>query len=104
MSTKTTQFDYGLNQYSPIVDEHSRIVEFDDDGKEVVSYKKTDLPAITKSLGTAGDWSLNKLLKAGINPDFGIHTSSPSRLENASEVAQASEELLSAIENDSKTK
>lgn len=103
MSTIKSQFDYGLNQNSPIIDEFSRTVHYDEDGKEVVCYEKTDLPAITKSHGVASDWSLNKLLKAGINPNFGIHTSSPTRLENASAVEQASAEFLIAFDNESKT-
>lgn len=99
MSTLKSQFDYGLNQNSPVVDEFSRTVHYDEDGKEVVSYEKTDLPAITKSHGVASDWSLNKLLKAGVNPNFGIHTSSPTRLENASEVEQASSEFMKFLDN-----
>lgn len=99
MSVISSQFNYELNQYSPVIDEYNAVVKCDEDGKEDVVYEKADLPSIVKSHGDADDWKLNRLLKAGINPDFSIHTSAPSRIESASEVLEVEKEVNALFEN-----
>ena len=74
-------FNYDLNQCSPVRDDFDRIVNIDDEGNEFITYEKVDYPKFQKSLGSFADWSLNALLKAGINPNFPIHTSNPTRLD-----------------------
>lgn len=86
MSVITSQFNYELNQNSPVIGDVERIVEYDENGTEKVTFRKVDYPSITKSLGVSSDWSLKSLLAAGVNPNFPIHTGSVSRLENASEI------------------
>lgn len=66
---------------SPVMDDYEMVIRHDEDGNEFVSYEKVDYPALVASRGTVDVWSLNALLKAGINPDFPIHTGNPTRLE-----------------------
>lgn len=78
----TRNFNYGLDQRSPALGELSRVEKHLNDGSTVVSYEPTDFDAIRSSFGSIDDWSLNALKKAGVNPDFPIHTSAPSRMES----------------------
>lgn len=93
MSVISSQFNYGLNQNSPVIGDVERVVEYDEDGSEKVTFRKVDYPSITKSLGVSSDWSLKSLLAAGVNPNFPIHTGSVSRLENASELESVAKDV-----------
>lgn len=99
MSVISSQFNYELNQYSPLIDEYNAVARCDEDGKQEIVFEKADLPSIVKSHGDSEDWTLNRLLKAGINPDFPIHTSAPSRLENASEILEVEKEVNALFDN-----
>ena len=69
----------------PRVD-YKRVVSHDEDGNEYVTWEPIDYASYQKSLGFVGDWSLDSLLKAGINPNFPIHTGSNTRLEGITEL------------------
>lgn len=90
MSVLKTYFNKKVNQCSPIQVDYQRIVKFDEDKNELISFEKVDYPALVKSNGTAEIWSLNNLLKAGINPNFPIKTGLNTRIEGAVEVEKAS--------------
>lgn len=84
-------FDFSLNPFSPadMVD-YERTVSYDEDEKEVISFVPVDYKKITESLGSVDNWSLSALLKAGINPNFGINTgSSVSRYEAVDSIESA---------------
>lgn len=81
-------FSYDIDQHSPVLEDVSRIVQYDEDGNELVSYLPIDYPKIQASFGSVLDWSLDALLKAGINPNFPIHTGLNTRLEGVDVVAQ----------------
>lgn len=83
-------FNMSLSQESPVQTDLTRTVKYDEEGNEIITYEKTDYPFIQKSHGKLSDWSLNALLKAGINPNFGIHTGLPTRIEGVSTVNEAS--------------
>lgn len=70
-----------LNQSSPVQKDYRRVTKLDENGCEHVSFVEVDYPALQKSLGFADDWSLQNLVKAGINPDFQIATTFSTRLE-----------------------
>ena len=74
-------FNYEIDQRSPIQTDRMRKVDFDEDGNEIISWTEIDYEKLQQSLGTVNDWSLTNLLKAGINPDFPIHTGYNTRLE-----------------------
>lgn len=99
MSVKSSQFNYELNQYSPVIDEYNAVVKCDEEGKQEIVYEKADLASVVKSHGNSEDWKLDKLFKAGINPDFPIHTSAPSRVESASDVLEVEKEVNALFEN-----
>lgn len=88
-------------QQSPVMEDKVRVVKHDGD-TEIVMYEKFDYPKYQQSLGRVSDWSLNALLAAGINPDFGIHTGNPTRIEGLdyidAMIAQADEILAGAEE------
>lgn len=80
----TRNFNYDLDQRSPKMGELSRVEKRSDDGSIVVTYEPTDFDAVRASLGSVDDWSLNALRDAGVNPNFPIHTSAPTRMESVS--------------------
>lgn len=84
----TRLFNYELNQASPVQDDFVQVEKRDEDGNVFTVYEKFDYPKHQASLGTVTDWSLNSLLKAGINPDFNIHTGFNTRLEGVGSVAE----------------
>ena len=93
-------FDYTVNQCSPVQDDFIRKVNYDEDGNEFVTYEKVDYAKLIASNGSASDWSLNALLKAGINPNFSITTGNSTRLEGIGVIddAQAYVDALFADE------
>lgn len=99
MSVKSSQFNYELNQYSPVIEEYNAVAKCDEDGKQEIVYEKADLYSVVKSHGNSEDWKLHRLLKAGINPDFHINTSAPSRLENATDVLEVEKEVNAMFDN-----
>lgn len=81
-TTLKSQFNYDLNQNSPVIPGFDRVVSYDEEGAEIISYVETDYPALSKQYGSADNWSLDALLKAGVNPNFSIHTGNVSRIES----------------------
>lgn len=101
MNVLTAQFDPSVNQCSPVREDYARVVNHDEDGNEFVTFSQVDYPTIQKSHGSVRDWSLEALLKAGINPDFSIHTGNPTRLEGVdavNDMAAYAEQMLKDIE------
>lgn len=81
-----------VNQQSPVRDDYERVVKHDSDGNESVTYRKVDYKELQKSLGSVAMWSLDALLKAGISPDFAIHTGLGTRLDGVSSVERFEEQ------------
>lgn len=77
----THLFNYDVNQFSPVMDDYVRKVNYDEDGNEIITYEKFDYAKYQSSLGSVSLWSLDALLKAGIDPAFPIHTGSNTLLE-----------------------
>lgn len=101
MNVLKAYFDESIDQRSPVQKDFNRIVKYDADGNEVITYEVMDYPSFQKSLGKVINWNLDELLKAGINPDFGIHTGLGTRLEGigiVDDFASQAESILS--END----
>lgn len=74
---------------SLIQDDYDRVVNYDESGSEHITWMKVDYESIQKSNGFVSDWSLDSLLKAGINPNFPIHTGNSTRLEGIDVVSEA---------------
>lgn len=94
-------FDKTVDQRSPVQPDYARVVNYDDEGNEKITYRQVDYDAIVESHGTVDAWSLDALLKAGVNPDFPIHTGNPTRIEGASAVndmAAYAEQMFADIE------
>ena len=81
MSVLSKYFDKSVGQCSPVQLDYKRTVSYDAEGNEIVMYTEVDYPTFQASLGVVKDWSLDALLKAGVNPNFSIHTGNPTRLE-----------------------
>ena len=90
MSALSKYFNKKVNQCSPVQKDVKRVVNYDELGNEFITYPEVDYAAFTASLGTVQDWSLDALLKAGISPDFPIHTGLNTRLEGIDVISQAS--------------
>lgn len=83
-------FDSEVSVSSPVVDDYFRVVNYDENGHEFITYEKEDYPKFQSSLGFASDWSLDSLVKAGISPDFGISTGYASRSDGLDDLASIS--------------
>lgn len=95
MSTKSRVFE-SLSP-EPIVGDVRRVVT-KVDGVDIPIFKEVDYSSVTAKLGSVDDWQLNKLLRAGVDPKFPIHTGLPTRLEGANTVQEAvkmADEILS---------
>lgn len=90
MSVLKKYFDKFVNQSSLVVDDFARKVNYDEDRNEFVTYEKVDYKKIQESNGTVELWSLDALLKAGINPSFPVHTGLNTRLEGIGVINDAS--------------
>lgn len=86
-----------LNTASPVLKSYDLVSDFSE-GREVKSFVETDYPKIVESHGHVDDWSLESLTKAGINPNFSIHTgSSSSRMEEATTGVQSLNKVVDSI-------
>lgn len=107
MSVLKAFFDNTANQCSPVQDDYRRVVSHDEDGNEFITYEKVDLASFQESLGLVDNWSLETLLKAGIDPNFPIHTGFNTRLDGLDTLNSAVEALDSIMaeenNNDDKT-
>lgn len=98
MSVLSAYFDSSLNQASPVQKDFNRVVNYDENGNEYITWEEVDYPSIQAANGLVSDWSLDSLLKAGIDPGFPIHTGSPTRLEGIGVINNAAaiaDEILS---------
>lgn len=107
MSVLKAFFDNTVNQCSPVQEDYKRVVSHDEDGNEFITYEKVNLAEYQKSLGLVDNWSLETLLKAGIDPNFSIHTGYNTRLDGLDSLNGAIEALDSIMteenNNDDKT-
>lgn len=77
---------YTGREKSPVIDDYARVVSYDADGNQVVAFVKVEYP-IDLGYGEVSDWSLDNMLKAGINPQsMNIHTSTSTRLETSGDL------------------
>ena len=83
----------GINQSSPVQKDLVRKVKVDEKGNEYPVWEEVDYKKFQQSLGTISDWNLNNLLKAGVNPDFPIHTGFNTRLEGVGVIEGITSEL-----------
>lgn len=94
--------DDGIDHSSPVQKDYNRVVNYDEDGNEFITWEEVDYSKLIRSLGSVEDWSLNALLAAGVNPNFGISTGNPTRLEGLGVIDDASayvDALLAETEN-----
>lgn len=96
-------FNSACDQKSPIVQDYDRVVNVDEDGNEVVIYLPVDANKIRESNGSVKDWSLDALLKAGINPNFPIRTGLNTRLEGVDVVNDAVASLDEILGSETKS-
>lgn len=99
MSVLAKHFNPKIDQSSPLKIDLVRRIKVDEKHVEHVVFEPFDYDKFQQSLGTVEDWSLQSLTKAGINPDFPIHTTSPTRLELEQQVeaaAKSANELFSS--------
>lgn len=102
MSILKSNFNPEVVQSSPVQADLKRVVSYDEDGNEFVSYVEVDYPKIQQENGTVDMWNLNALLKAGINPNFPIRTGLNTRLEGIDAVNSAAaylDEILAEESN-----
>lgn len=85
---------------SPLADDVTRKVLFDEDGNEKVVFEKVDYKQLAKNREGVEVWSLSSLLKAGINPDFNIHTGLNTRLEGVGVISDAAATLEKLVAED----
>lgn len=94
-----THFNYELNQNSPIMGDLERVVKRDENGAEVIAFEEVNYPLMLKTRPTVEYYSLEAMLKAGVNPNVPIHTGLNSRLEGADDAQVMAETILNAFED-----
>lgn len=104
LNALSRHFNYELNQASPVRDDFVQVQRRDEDGDILTVYEKFDYSKHQSSLGSLNDWSLNSLLRAGINPSFSIHTGVNTRLEGAASVAGFAAEAESILAETAESK
>lgn len=100
MSVLKCYFDKSVVQASRVCDDLVRIVNYDEKGNEFITWEKFDYSTFQKSNGVVEDWSLDSLLKAGINPDFGIRTGFNTRLDGLGELQSATARFNELFDSD----
>lgn len=88
---------------SPIIEEKEMKISYDEDGREVVTYEKVNFHDIIASNGRASDWSLQSLIKAGIDPNFPIHTGNPTRLDGLDTLDRFTQAVEDIFKDDTPT-
>ena len=61
MSVLKAYFDGSVNQCSPSRGDVQRVVNFDEDGNEFISYEPIDYPTLVASRGCVSDWKYKKV-------------------------------------------
>lgn len=103
MSVLSKYCNRELVTQSPPIDTYDLVSDFSS-GVEVRSFVKVDYPKVIESHGSVSDWSLESLMKAGINPNFGIHTAtSSSRIDEASASVESLNFVVDNILNSNKS-
>ena len=77
----TKYFNKSVPVSSPVQKDYNRVVNYDEDGNEFITYEEFDYPSFQQSNGTVDLWELNTLLAAGVSPNFPIRTGNNTRLE-----------------------
>lgn len=91
-------YDTSIDCYSPVFGDFERVVSYDEQKQEVVTFVPVDYSKLNAQLGEVDFWKLDNLLKAGINPAFPVHTSqSVSRLEGVDVIQSAAESVENLI-------
>lgn len=85
----TKYFDKSVPKSSPIQKDYNRVVNYDENGNEFITWEEVDYSSIQQANGSVDMWSLNSLLAAGVNPNFPIHTGNNTRLEGLNTLNQA---------------
>lgn len=101
MSVLKTHYDKHVNLNSPVIPDYQRVVNYDEDGNEIITTEPVDYAAIIASRGDASLWKLGTMLKAGIDPgSFSIHTAANSRIENETGVQQMLNDIVDYYANE----
>lgn len=88
---------------SRVCDDYQRTVNVDEKGDEHITFDKVDYKKLQDSLGDYRKWSLQSLVAAGIDPDFGIKTGLNTRLEGVGVLETAVSQINSVIDSESKS-
>ena len=93
-------YDESARVQSRVRPDFDRVVNVDEDGNEKITWEMVDYPKIQESLGSFQLWSLDALLKAGINPDFGIKTGFNTRLDGFGQMTSAVERINAIVDEE----
>lgn len=104
MSVLTTYFNSAVNQCSPVRDDYKLVKKYDEEGNEFIVFEKIDYPAMQESFGLVTNWSLDSLLKAGIDPAFPIHTGYATRLDGIADIESIAAEVEAAFPENNEPK
>lgn len=104
MNSLALKYNHSINTASPLFEGLERIVNYDQDGNEVISFAVSN---VKLNFGKVVNFSLDSMIKAGINPDsMRVNTSSVSRvdsLDKFDELSQIAEKVFNDINPDNKT-
>ena len=88
--------DKSVDTYSPTCGDVERIVKLDEEGNEIIEFVGVNYKILESTRGSVFDYQLDKLLAAGVDPAFPVHTGMNSRIEGTSVVHSIMEDINTA--------
>ena len=88
-----TIFNYDCDQLSPTTPTYEQVPVYEKTGDVHYEQKEQDLKSLIESNGSAFDWELESMLKAGVDVSMSIHTGSSDRLSTESQMQDLSNQI-----------
>ena len=85
--------DKSVDVFSPPCGDVERIVKHDEQGNEIIEFVGVNYKMLESTRGSVFDYQLDKLLAAGVDPAFPVHTGFNSRIEGAGAIQQMNLEI-----------
>lgn len=92
-----------ISQFSPVIPTYDLQKCYDEEGNVIMTWEKTNGDSLIRANGSADLWSLDALMKAGINPEsMHIHTGYSTRLDGINDLQSVAAEVEAAVNNNEK--
>lgn len=100
IGVQKAMFSPEVDQNSPVFGDVMRVVERDEDGREINTFPPVDYEKIRKDNGSVDLWALESLLKAGVDPSFPVKTGFNSRVEGIQDLDSMESQVDALFESE----